>query len=817
MNMNKESINMSSLQLYSFALAEDTIDDIKLYVFKLPEELKKRIEEIRNNYQKIYQSVAAKAMFKIAASIFDTVIYSNNSLRDIWKDDNTWFYSLEEFDLKLLKSKAKDWIRKEQERVGLDIDVDFKEEWTFGTKITLKEILKSSNSNKFNIIPNYYGYKISNEEFHFDSLQRSLKFNRVIDDDKPTIMTMPIKIENKRYTPFSYAIEILLKDVIDFDKFTLHFYLKIKRWEFSNKIKDEKLLISSKENTSVYVFKENEFYNCKNVIFNKISIKKQYKENSILYNNTADRIYCEMMNVNIMDVLSKIEEPNDVSEIYLVGYKIRDTGKLKVTQTGAGLPERNEMIHLLSKKLDRLVLRQPINSIKEDTFSKTEFIYKDDLFEYGLDKFVTTDSGKKELSKAMYITFSKIKRINMIVATSNIELVQMIIPSMRYYLRLNEELDDMIYKNETGLEVKFNLIENSITRALEYDETFDLRRTEVESCISNSLDSTALNLSIIDIERFDENKEYKNKDPKQVLRVALKNKRVLSQFINFNETTTIDVVLNTVRDIISAASFQEKFLYSNKGISEHDILLGINTISTSNNEKRIGISKIENGVTYIKLYPEKNWLEIKDYIYSINKTKLQNTNTKINQFTKPQIEQWIEDAIAEEMLLGKMVYCFVDCVLRGNGWSYISNGKFLNFDSLRIAGKDRLRIIRINSTDEITDYYITDKKGSINKNKGIFKSSNNTYYIVGSRIVTDSSTGNNVTKVDIPCKPLRRPSLYEVNIQGAVTEEERDRIIVITQNLRKMNITYNKESSEPLPLYCLGRLSEYFIAEGSFN
>ena len=62
------------------------------------------------------------------------------------------------------------------------------------------------------------------------------------------------------------------------------------------------------------------------------------------------------------------------------------------------------------------------------------------------------------------------------------------------------------------------------------------------------------------------------------------------------------------------------------------------------------------------------------------------------------------------MLLGKMVYCFVDCVLRGNGWSYISNGKFLNFDSLRIAGKDRLRIIRINSTDEITDYYITDKK-----------------------------------------------------------------------------------------------------------
>lgn len=805
---------MSSLQLYSFILDEDTIDDVELYIFKLPEELKKRIEEIMDNYKGIYQNVAAKAMFKVAVSIFDTVIYSNNSLKDICKDDNIWFYSLEKFDLKLLKSKVKEWLRKEQENVGLEIDIEFKEEWVFSKKKNLKEILKLSN-NKFNIIPNYYAYKLSKEEFDFKSLQRSLEFYRIIDDDKATIMTMPIKIVNKRYTPFSYAIEISLKNVIDSDKLTLHFYLKIKRWEFSNRIKDGKLMISSKEATSIYVYKENEFYNDNNIIFNKILVKNQYKGNSIFYNNKADRIYCEMMNINIMDALGKIEKPDDKSEIYLVGYKVRDTGKLKITQNGAGLPERNEMIDLISKKLDRLILREPINCIKEATFSKTKFISKEELFEYGLDKFVTTKSGKKELSKEGYITFSNIKKINMIVATSNIELVHMIIPAMRYYLRLNEELKEMIYRNEDGLEVKFNVIENSIARAIEEEEILDTRRIEVESFISNSLDSTALNLAIIDIERFDQKKEYKNKDPKQVIRVALKNKRVLSQFINFNETTTIDVVLNTVRDIISATSFQEAFLYKNKSINKEDVLLGINMISTSNNEKRIGISKIENGVTYIKLYPEKNWMEIKDYIYSINKRKLQ--DTQISKCKKTQIEQWIVDAIAEEMLLEKMVYCFVDCALRNNGWSYIANSKFLKFDALRIAGKNRLRIIRINSTDEVGDYYIKNKKGKINKSKGIFKSDKNTYYVVGSRIETDSSTGNNVTKVDIPCKPLRRPSLYEVNIQGADTEEERDKLIVMTQNLRKMNITYNKESSAPLPLYCLGRLSQYLIAESSLN
>lgn len=816
MGMRKENINMSSLQLYSFILDENTIDDVDLYVFKLPSGVKTRIEKIREMHQKPYKSVAAKAMFKVASSIFDTVIHSNNSLNDIWKDNNTWFYSLEEFDLELLKVKVKQWISKEQENVGLEIDVDFDEEWSFYEKITLKEILKSSNA-KYNIIPRYYVYKLAKEEFHFDSLQRTLKFNRVIDDSKAAMITMPIKIENKRYTPFSYAIEVTLKDVIDSDKLTLHFYLKIKRWEFSNRIKDGNLMISTKENTSVYVYNENEYYSDKNIIFNKISVKKQYKENEISYDNTADRIYCEMMNVNIVDALGKIEEVSEKSTIYLVGYKNRETGKLKLTQGGAGLPERNEMLQLVSEKLDKLVLRGPINSIKEDGFSKTQPVSKYDLVEFGLDKFITTDTGKKDLSKAIYISPRNIKRINMIIVTSKEKLVEMIIPSMRYYLRLNEKLNEMIYINEDGLEVNFNIIDDSITRAIEDGETIEDRRNEVEEFITNITDNKALNLAIVDIERFDEKKRYENKDPKQVLRVALKNKKVLSQFISFNEEATIDVVLNAVRDIISAASFQEAFLYSNKGISESDILLGIDMISTSNNEKRIGISKIEDGVTYIKIYPEKNWIELKDYIYSINKMKLQNTKIKLDKFIKPKIEQWIEDTVAEEMLLGKMVYCFVDCVLRSNGWSYITNSKFLNFNALRIAGKERLRIIRINSTDEITDYYITNKKGSINKSKGIFKSSKNTYYLVGGRVDTDSSTGNNVTKVDIPCKSLKRPSLYEVNIQGTVTEEETNRIAVMTQNLRKMNITYNKESSSPLPLYCIGRLSEYLIAEDSLK
>lgn len=59
----------------------------------------------------------------------------------------------------------------------------------------------------------------------------------------------------------------------------------------------------------------------------------------------------------------------------------------------------------------------------------------------------------------------------------------------------------------------------------------------------------------------------------------------------------------------------------------------------------------------------------------------------------------------------------------------------------------------------------------------------------------------------------KEEKFYEINIQGAESDDERDSIAKLTQKLRNMNITYNKESSAPLPLYCISRIGEYIKAE----
>lgn len=181
---------MEGLQLYSYVLDENTIDDVNLYVFKLPNEVREKLEEI-NSYKDKYKTTANKAIFKVAATIFDKIIYSNNTLNDIKYNDNIWFYSTEEIDLNLLRVKIQEWIVNEQESIDRQTNIEFKEEWNFSGKISLKEILTGKHGVKFNLIPSYYIYKLASQEFDFRSLDRKLKFYRVIDDAAPCMITKP--------------------------------------------------------------------------------------------------------------------------------------------------------------------------------------------------------------------------------------------------------------------------------------------------------------------------------------------------------------------------------------------------------------------------------------------------------------------------------------------------------------------------------------------------------------------------------------------------------------------------------------------------
>ena len=103
---------MAQLQLYSFNINEENIDDVYLKVFKLPSEVEEVINELKETNIK-GDNIAGSTIFKIAAALFDEVIYANKRIFDINKDDGIWFYSVGEFELETLKIKVIQWLREE--------------------------------------------------------------------------------------------------------------------------------------------------------------------------------------------------------------------------------------------------------------------------------------------------------------------------------------------------------------------------------------------------------------------------------------------------------------------------------------------------------------------------------------------------------------------------------------------------------------------------------------------------------------------------------------------------------------------------------
>lgn len=804
---------MNGLQLFSFIINEENVDDINLKVFKLPETVKNCIQTLSETGK---DGFSYKSIFKVATALFDKVLYSNNSLYEIEKNNGIWFYAVESFDLELFKVKITQWLEIEFKNKDREFNESFEEEWKFDEDISLKKIMQSS-SIKYNLIPQYYIYKLSKYKYIFNSIDKELEFNRVIGDSSATMMTMPIKVENKVYTPFSYFITSEMKKPIEGIGYTLNFKIHIRVWCDKSIVKEERLEYKYRKGATVYVYKENDYYIDNDILFNKVEVKNMSEDN-LTYKNKADDIFVKSMELSLLDV---IKEPLSFMENKqeVIGLIINNDKGHLLTQSGAGLPERNEMLKLLVDRLPKLKLRQEIERIA----SKSSINKMDNN-----KKIITIDDKAEDeiavslscLNKQAYVPNSLYSNIEIYIATNNKELYEKARGIVIESLGL-EKIDDDKYISNSNYSFKIIQIGNDFTRVLDNNEDSKRRIKEVEAIIDRGEKGT-LKLALVEIDNYHEQFGFENRDPKNSIRVAFKNKAVLTQFINYDkhkEAAVDSVIYNSLKDLFSTAGFTEGMIYDIKGLNQDDILVGISKISTGDNENILCMSKIVNRKIFLNIYNINNWMPIEEYIFKINSMMINKSLIQIKNKQKEvsdSTNRWICDelsVIAEEH---KRVLCFVDVDVRNKLWSFAKNDSFVNIGELRIPNIDNITFIRINSdgNGEVPEYFIYDGKDNINKVSGVFKGENSTYYLVGRRIGTDQIP-KGITKCRMPNKPLKRPSIYEINIQGHISEGEKDTVAKITQDLRSMNISYDSHASLPLPLYCTKRLTEYIRAEKS--
>lgn len=842
-----DKIMDKDLQLYSFIIDEDSVDEVELFAYKLPNEL---IQIIENITKEKNNSLSSSTIYKLATAIFEDVIHCNNTIYDINNDENRWVYSLKSIDIELFKEKVNDWLFKEVEIKGIkEKDIDFEDDLEYEL-ISLKDILKNKHRNVYSIIPQYYIYKLSKHEFLYNTLNQKLKFYRVVGETRIAEMfTLPQDLsvndvtEKKKYRDMlSYVISAKLKNPIDIEenKYVLNFSLGTRIWNMYPiicfKKKEDKSgyeVRSSLTNksTSVYLYKKNQYTDNDEIIFNKISVQRDQSD-SYKFSNLCDKFFIDIMDIDFKKILfNQVEYRTINNDQEVIALFIKKNTDNKDVEYGAGLPERNEMLMIINNILDKLKLREPIKFLRKPGSSKLHPFTTTDAKKYNAEKYIPQvekdgllKDSSKDLSEQAY-KLNTHEKLLIHICTQKEEMIEMIIAATRILLRLENCKTNNIYSNSDGLQVEFNVMDNKFADCLQESETAKLRMQKIKELFN--YDSQMLQGAIIDIPRYDLNEKEKDKDSKYIVRNALKECKIISQFINFIPTeeaeksekikaTGIDNIFSTVKDLISACGFIEGDLYEHTEIEEQDIILGIGKISTNNNENRIAMSKIDSGILYYKIYPETKWKESKELLYSITNNVLNETNIKTTNKGEriakiKDINDWILNSIDRVLKEKRPTYCFVDCDVR-TLWPIMRNSDFLNVKDISITNMKYLRIIRFSTNDEVPDYFVYDEKNNnINRKTGIFKSCNSTYYLVGEKH-DGNRVKNDATKLSKLRKPIKRQTLCEVNIQGTNSEEEKDHIALITQKLRSMNISYKRDSSEPLPIYCLNRIGEYMIS-----
>ena len=192
-----------------------------------------------------------------------------------------------------------------------------------------------------------------------------------------------------------------------------------------------------------------------------------------------------------------------------------------------------------------------------------------------------------------------------------------------------------------------------------------------------------------------------------------------------------------------------------------------------------------------------------------------NTETIQKSIVKTSIRSWIEQEI--ELLLeeypDKTIILLLDSVFRYNQkWAELRNENVslyeLPFQSDLLKYNNRIKVIRINTTEEVPYYDITDDKKEFTKKSGLFRHEKGVYYSIGIRPESLQSK-NDAVKVDIPHQLIGKQKNVELIISGGHSQEERDRLALMCHNLRRANLTYDASTKLPLPMHCLETLKDY--------
>lgn len=468
-------------------------------------------------------------------------------------------------------------------------------------------------------------------------------------------------------------------------------------------------------------------------------------------------------------------------------------------KAGLGLPERKALFQTFQSTFNLIARVSPIPEIATKSFAA---------------RLPIKISREKELvmefwmSQQMYnhvvgILTSPIKELN-----DQVLLSPTAIPN-KFKLNSDDELVIRTIQRDNGW-----LVQELEGQQLGFKKAWHKRAAEIYKNVKRESRKV---VALIEIDRPD---VYKANDPKTAVRDGFRKVGRLTQFIyridnNDDKESKSGVrsrVLNAVLDLLADAGFLRNNV---DDIVSGNSIVAVDIIQHANGKR--GQQYLPVLVWYkdkqikVKKLGDKDWLSLSHSLLEFNSIK------PMHKKEGQRFYEWVQQEIERLLLTNTgIIYLLVDAELRNSWWNLLKNPLInqekVPFSDMALFEKGRLRVIRINHTDDVPQYDIESKKGDVNRFSGLFGCPEGFYYSIGMR-PDNMMTNLKLLKVDYPSKLIMKQQAVELIVLGTADKAEKDKLAGMVHNLRRANLTYKASTSQPFPLHLMKSIKKYWQAQ----
>ena len=838
------------LTIASYPLTGEALTPLKIWGFKLNEtfiDLLLSIQVTETPNRKYPGYLAGRTALKAVISHHPKeVIQFHANLEVIKKNQNYWFYTHEPIEINMAAAYINEWLRKECQAKKLAFTPMEWQDWGTFEELSLNELLdKERFKNGYGVLERYFLLQLTKQSVDFIN-NTTLQFYPVIAEGRNFIMTTPYFFPKRG--PLSFAIESKIQQIPNQKEPLLEFNTQVKLWVQENPIHKKRRYFSAKQSTSVYLY-NSESIEGLDIVFNQIPLKLKNEE--LILVNKADQYYCEQMDIQISTLLDKelhsfeLNPTNHSCQTLLtVPTDARSTKqtlegrKQPVSHAayGLGLQEIEVLFEYIAKTLSPFKLTHllpMLNCSKGITVMMMD-LEKAIIFpQYEMEDLLITEEEHlkalelEEITKQFKLTkTTKVSKkpyqhrskneLTIGYATTSRLMEAALKGNVRLLLRADTEISENTYVNENNLKVRF------VKLPLALAEPFSDKPLSSELGRRSQLVkemSTGLDAAFIEIEPMKDQK----KDSKHFLRTEFAKYGIPLQFIHPSEESSVVKVKNDLinrgkacaRDLLSKTGCIESELQTIFKQNEEKTILSVSRIILKNSVKLPCLTKVTAEDSWIKVYPEEQWVKIEDLSKQFSHSYIENIKSLWNKKYEdhlPLVQQWLKNALKEfsetkDLLIywDETVETLLPIFDLSEFDKFIKN--FLPF------GFNRGLLIRWKSAIHAPDYVNRKQKTSgieLGKFSGIYQSplSNRCYYLIGDR--GENAQGKKDTlKLTSPGKTLTMPGMHQCYLYPELPSEEAVKALQLTQSLRRMVITQNITAAVPYPLYLVRHLNEH--------